>query len=339
MRRWSCGAAIAACGLVLAGCAAWVVGPDAATTPKQIFDTVWTQFDQHYSFFELKGTNWDSLYAVYEPRAAEATSDSALFDAIAGLLGQLDDVHVRLSAPIDTFEYQPNTEVYFSSRVVFRNYISDAARTQSRQIHYGRIRSDPTIGYIDIPTFVGTGWTNDIDDALDSLAGVRALIIDIRNNGGGDEENALSLAARFADQRRTFATVRYRNGPRHSDFTPPIPQVVAPGGATHFGGPVVVLTNRRVYSAAEDFLLAMRALPQVMTVGDTTGGASGNPLARELPNGWSYQLSEWVEYLPNGQTFEGIGLVPDVVVQGSARALEHGVDVALHVAVRVVEGR
>jgi len=55
--------------------------------------------------------------------------------------------------------------------------------------------------------------------------------------------------------------------------------------------PIALLTNRRTFSAAESFVLAMRTLPQVTIVGDTTGGGSGNPLHRELPNGWGLSVS------------------------------------------------
>ena len=83
-----------------------------------------------------------------------------------------------------------------------------------------------------------------------------------------------------------------------------------PTGKRQFLGPVAVLTNRRTFSAAESFVLAMRTLPQVTLVGDTTGGGSGNPLFREMPNGWSLSVSRWLERAPDGTTHEGRGIGP-----------------------------
>jgi C-terminal processing protease CtpA/Prc len=71
-------------------------------------------------------------------------------------------------------------------------------------------------------------------------------------------------------------------------------------------------------SAAEDFTLAMHSLPTATIVGDTTIGASGGPLVRELANGWTYQLSQWIAYTADHKTFEGIGLPPDIYVKGSS---------------------
>jgi C-terminal processing protease CtpA/Prc len=95
---------------------------------------------------------------------------------------------------------------------------------------------------------------------------------------------------------------------------------------------VYVLTNRRSVSSAEDFVLAMTSLPSTTVVGDTTAGASGGPIVRDLPNGWTYQLSEWIEYTRDKQTFEGHGLAPTVVVKASVTDLEHSVDAVLEQA-------
>jgi C-terminal processing protease CtpA/Prc len=100
---------------------------------------------------------------------------------------------------------------------------------------------------------------------------------------------------------------------------------------------VVVLTNRIVYSSAEDFVLAMRALPTVTTMGDSTGGASGRPMTRELPNGWTYSLSTWVEYTRDRRVFENIGLAPDVYVPTSWSELQRGVDAVMDRAIATVK--
>jgi C-terminal processing protease CtpA/Prc len=109
---------------------------------------------------------------------------------------------------------------------------------------------------------------------------------------------------------------------------------VKPGGRMRYAGPVVVLTNRAVYSAAEEFVLAMSALPQVTTMGDVTGGASAAPAVRELPNGWTYQMSTWIEYTLDRRPFEGEGLEPDVVVRPERWNPRGSVDEMLEAAVR-----
>jgi C-terminal processing protease CtpA/Prc len=101
-----------------------------------------------------------------------------------------------------------------------------------------------------------------------------------------------------------------------------------------FAGRVVVLTDRGVASSSEDFVLMMRAIPGTTIVGDTTMGASGNPLMRELANGWLYQLSEWIAYDLDGQPFEWKGLPPDVVVKATQADFSARVDRALERAIQ-----
>ena len=61
-------------------------------------------------------------------------------------------------------------------------------------------------------------------------------------------------------------------------------------------------------------LLAFAVLPNVVSVGDFTGGGSANPAQRTLANGWQYTVSRWIEFLPDGSTFEGVGIEPDIRV-------------------------
>ncbi|HET7563597.1 MAG TPA: S41 family peptidase [Gemmatimonadaceae bacterium] len=322
------------CVVALVACTDWVIGPEPSTSSTAIFDALWSDFDAHYSFFELKGIDWDSIRTVYRPLAAHASNDAELFETLAGMLAELHDVHVTLNGPDESYHWDPPYRIDFDSTIAFTRYVIDAHHSPSGHLHYGRCMLDSTVGYIAIPMFTDAGWTHEIDDVLDSLAGVRAIVIDVRGNGGGDTQNAVNIASRFADSARTFAYVRYRNGPRHSDFTPDIPETVAPAGARRFTGPVVVLTNRQVFSAAEEFVLAMHALPTVTTLGDTTGGGSGNPLVRELPNGWTYQISQWIEYTPQGRTFEGVGLAPDTAIPVFPQDRSRGIDRQLRSAVR-----
>lgn len=297
----------------IGACASWVVGPDEGDRAR-VFDVLWTDFDRHYPFFGVARIDWDSLRGVYRPQAVAATSDAELFSVLCALLGELRDPHVALDGDGIAWRYPPTRyPSYFSPRLVFRKYVPSNATTPVGRLRYGMAARD--IGYVWIPSFAGTGWAGEIDQVLAALPAARALIVDVRDNSGGSSATALAVATRFADRERTWGYVRFRDGPTHSDFTGYVPQTIAPGGAQRFSGPVVVLTNRRVLSAAEEFVLAMRAMPAVITMGDTTGGASASPGVRELPNGWTYQMSRWMEYTPEYRIFERIGLAPDVPVR------------------------
>jgi len=321
------------------GCAAACADPTLAPKPggsnAAIFDAVWHDFDLNYSFFAFKGVNWDSVRTAVRPRAIAATSDDELARVIGGMLMSLHDRHVLLATPTRTISYQSATDlapVAFNPVLIDDDYLRGTTVTAGGHIVYGML--GPTVGYLRIPSFEGQGWAGEADEALTVLGAARALVIDVRDNGGGTEQLAVQIAGRFASTSRVFGYVRIRNGPRHDDFTNYIPETVDPAGPRQFRGPVVVLTNRKVYSSAEDFVLAARALSSVTVVGDTTAGASGNPLVRELPNGWTFELSTWIEYTPARQAFENIGLPPDVYVDARMTDLTAGRDPILEAAVR-----
>jgi C-terminal processing protease CtpA/Prc len=139
-------------------------------------------------------------------------------------------------------------------------------------------------------------------------------VIDLRSNGGGNDQNGAAIAGRFADATRLYRRNRFRDGPGHGDLGPFIDSFIAPAGAQSFTGPVAILTNRRTLSSAESLVLAFQTLPNATSFGDFTGGASANPEQKRLANGWAYTVSRWIEYRPDGTTFEGIGIEPDVRV-------------------------
>ena len=149
------------------------------------------------------------------------------------------------------------------------------------------------------------------------LQSAKQLVVDVRCNPGGNYELALDLAGRFADEPRVFGYVRIRNGPSHDNLTDPIAETIRPTGRRKFTGTVYLLTNRRVFSSAENFVLALHELPNVVTVGDTTGGSSGRPVMRELANGWTYELSTWIEYTAEQRVVEDAGVAPTIVVRPS----------------------
>jgi C-terminal processing protease CtpA/Prc len=328
---------------VLFGCADPILVPKTdAPSNADVFDALWNEFDLRYSFFELKGVNWDSMRVVHRPRAIAAANDAALARVIGTMLAGLHDRHVSLTTggtmSTMTFLSKADSTVArnpFDARVVDTKYLQSKRIAQGGHVEFGFVSS--SIGYVRFPSFEGNGWVGELDEALAALKGVRSLVVDVRGNRGGSHAIAIAAAGRFATAPTVYSYTRIRNGPHHSDFTGMLPQVVQPGGPTQFRGPVVVLTNRTVYSSAEDFVLAMDALPSVTTMGDSTGGASGMPMARELPNGWTYQLSTWIEYTLDRRVFENIGLGPNAYVPTTYSELSRGVDAVMDRAIAAVE--
>jgi C-terminal processing protease CtpA/Prc len=217
--------------------------------------------------------------------------------------------------------------------LIERAYLNPSTVQSSAHLRFGMTTTG--VGYLRIAGFSGDGLPSEIDDALKRIGDVPFLILDLRDNGGGKHDLALDVAGRFASARRPFGYVRLRNGAAHGDLTPFITQVLQPTGAAQFRGTVLLLTNRRVYSSAEDFVLALRVFPNVIKIGDTTGGSSGKPDTRELPNGWTFTVSTWIEYDLERNPIEDRGIAPSIVVMASPEDRRAGIDRAIERALEL----
>jgi carboxyl-terminal processing protease len=317
-------------GLTLLGACSVFLGPDAPTDPRSLYESLWREFDRHYSYFEHKGIDWDAQREAFMPPAD--ASEATLLNRISSLLNVLDDPHVVVRTPLGNTQsgLARARRSTFYSQTTALNYVSQLRLTSGGQIRFGTLSA--RIGYARISNFGGNGWGNAIAEALAQMPAIEALVIDARNNGGGDNSNSADIANRFADERRTVAYYRYRDGPERFDFSELRAIEIAPAG-NRFTGPVVVLCNRRCASATEDFLLRMKVIPGVTLIGDTSMGAVGNPIQRELANGWGYQFSEWQLLTPELDQVEDAGIAPAIVVQGTQADSLATVDRALERAI------
>jgi C-terminal processing protease CtpA/Prc len=245
------------------------------------------------------------------------------------MLGRLHDIHVVLRGPGGTTlaTYEPQSFVNWD-RTVWQQYIARANWTP--------LSNDSGYGVLDgVPYLTIGGWnttsirTADFDAALERFRNAPALILDVRMNGGGDDQLAFEIAGRFTPVPVVTGFVKSRNGPSHSNFGPLTTRVLNPRGAWQYAGTVLLLIGRRCASSNESFIAAMRQLPKVTLAGDRTAGASANPGTFPLANGWTYTVSRWIEYTADNQVIEDVGIAPRVVVAAAPGDFMQGRDPVL----------
>jgi len=152
---------------------------------------------------------------------------------------------------------------------------------------------------------------NILDRVMADLNDSKAIILDIRINGGGFDRLGVAIANRFCDTKQLAFTKEARDG---DSFTPKQSFHLTPGKRQGFTKPVYVLTSARTASAGEVLALCMRALPHVTIVGEPTTGILSDNLAKHLPNGWKTSLSNEIYRAPDGAAYERSGVPVDVEV-------------------------
>jgi carboxyl-terminal processing protease len=326
------------------GCEKFFFEDDPPDTSESNFELFWKDFDMYYAQFGIRNIDWDSVYAAIKPLTVNIT-DKQLFSILSAEVSNINDMHVSLYTPYGYSGWKGwGHGKYPSSKLINQcEYFSCSSFTKTSVLEYNEFK-DHNIGYIAISTFSGSGSISSggyddryyyIDNVLEKLKSKDAIVIDVRWNGGGNSLNAETIASRFADKKRLACRHRSKNGPGENDFSDWTDWYIEPKGPYQFTKPVVVLTSRLTSSSAEDFVMYMRELPNVIIVGDTTGGGTGNPVMRELPNGWNFRLSTAYAETADNKLVDGIGIVPDEVVQttvsdsiaGLDRVIKRGIEV------------
>ena len=322
-------------------CEKHIMGVQYENTPVDNFEAFWTEFDQMYGLFRIKNVDWGEVYDQYRPMVNNETSDEALYEIFIEILRLLDDGHVMfLPVGTDMPMYRggpagrTDTTHDFNFDLLKTHYLSDPRETDFA-IVYGWLEEG--IGYLYFKNFAdgAKAFEKEMEPVVDFFKDAKGLVVDIRGEGGGEDIAGKTVASYFADERRMYMTTAIKNGPGPNDFTEPEEWFIEPAG-TRLDQPVILLTQRLTISARETFGLAMRTLPQVRTVGDTTAGAFSNLMLRELPNGWGYSMSigEW--RAADGTSYEGKGLPPDLLVQNRRSDLLNGTDSALEKAIELL---
>ncbi len=314
--------------------------PDYSNDIYGNFDALWDIVDKRYCFFREKDLDWEEIGRTYRSQITPKTNSLELFFICAAMLDELKDGHVNLSSRYDTSYYRKWWTDYpqdFNMRTLEEYYLEfDWLSTSG--IMYKQLPGE--IAYIYFPSFATPVSDVALDYILAILHNSRGLIIDIRDNGGGMLTNVGTFVSRFINEKITGGYMIHKTGPGHSDFSEPYPIEYEPAKdyRVKWDGPIVLLTNRSCFSAANDFTAVMKSLPQVKVVGARTGGGGGLPFSSELPIGWAVRFSACP--LMNSEmecTEFGIDPSPGCEVHAKEEDLALGKDAILDFAIEMLK--
>jgi len=305
-------------------------GDEYTASPRENFEALWRLIDENYCFFDYKNIDWDAVHARYSPLVADTIDRYRLFAILGQMLGELKDGHTNLISTFDVSRFWDWSENYPSNynAVVHKLYLTHDYRIAGG-LRYLIMRD--SIGYVYYGDFSNAVGEANLDEMFLHFRDCKALIIDVRNNGGGSLVYSERIAARFLTEKIICGYIVHKTGKGHNDFSEPYPIELEPSSRIRWLRPVAILTNRSCYSATNDFVNKMKQLPHVTLIGDRTGGGCGLPFHSEIPNGWSVRFSTSPILDANKEITE-YGVDPDLKVDMSESALLNNIDSIIETA-------
>lgn len=332
--------------------------------PEQDFETYWTTFKDNYAFFKLKGVNWDSTYQKFRPLINKNTSTKELIAVLIQMVEPLKDSHVTISQK-DEILFKGKRESYFKQefkglekdfwQVSFltlkNNGFSEpkgiGPKFRDEYLYYYAQNKD--VGYIRITRCFADikGIMDDknaakdiemmlisFDEILKSLSNTKSLIIDVRANGGG--HGGELLASRFATEKKLthYKTIRKKGD--YENFTDLQPFYIAPNEGMKYNKPIIILTNDKTASSAEDFTIALYEQNNVTIVGTNTSGSMSDMFEAKLSNKINFTLSNQRYYSKDNKLLEDVGVPVKIEIKNSKKDLESKIDPVILKAIQTL---
>lgn len=98
--------------------------------------------------------------------------------------------------------------------------------------------------------------------------------------------------------------------------------------------PTAILVSHNTASAAEDFLIAADNQKHMIKIGERSFGSTGQPFAFDLPGGGAARICTKKDTYPNGNEFVGFGVKPDIEVNNTIKDFIENKDPVLDVALK-----
>lgn len=234
-----------------------------------------------------------------------------------------------------TFEYEGNRCISW-----------DIQYQQPTVFEYKVIKKN--IGYLKIKNFQPRQFkTEEFDSIYAKILNTKALIIDIRDNGGGNSGNADYIIRHLSDKpvkRGKWNSPMYIA--THASWKMPpesyykeSEDLIPVQDKQIYTKPTVLLVNAGTFSSAENFSAAYRNMGTGTIIGTPTGGSTGNPISIDLGFGMYCNICTRNETLADGTEFIGVGIIPDIHVEETEEMYTKGKDTVIEKALEVIAGK
>lgn len=291
-------------------------------------------FPKQYSYASLKGIDWKTSLEKNRAELENAKTNTEFALKLVKMLRSSEDPHLWVEVEGQRFEtgkmklIESNT----GSKQLF-SLLQDKKVSNGFMSIAGVIDS---VGYIsmrdwntDFNKLTLKSWDNSKNpeipagEVLKDLFKYPNLIIDVRENSGGNESYAKKFASYFVKDSIPYEKVKNFNEKTGLFDNEHFKKMYPNEKKLNYSGNIYVLSGPSVMSSNESFILMMKQVPKAKVVGMRTYGSSGNPIPRELSNGVTVYLPSWQAYTLEGKLIEGNGVDPDIEIITSKKDFEN----------------
>ncbi|MCI9664214.1 MAG: S41 family peptidase [Lachnospiraceae bacterium] len=247
-----------------------------------------------------------------------------------------DTVGMSVSQVVSRVKGKENTTVHLT---IYREGESELIEMdivrgkliEAETVQSGMLEDTKQIGYLRITEF-DTITVDQFNEAMAELnaSGMKALILDLRSNPGGDLTAVVDVARRLLPKGLVVYT-EDKNGKR-KEYTC--------DGEHEIQIPMAVLVNEYSASASEILSGAIKDYNKGTVIGTTTYGKGIVQRINRLDDGTAVKLTVSAYFTPLGKNIHGIGIEPDIELEYDYEAYERdGVDNQVEKAIEILEGK
>ena len=350
---------------------------------EQVFESFWDQMYRNYVYWDIDSTNWNETYTQYHRIFSQLSlnNDNDVRSSVKyfrEMTESIMDGHCFISfehpAIADSFVY-PLMErknklgllreehsyflqdsIYLDDGYIVGQDIFNSLNDQPLTTICGTVDKDIlyfSCNFFKLSQSYYSNSSESVKATLDLFSSwiekrsekSKGIIIDIRNNPGGDLADLNFMLGRLVEEPLHFGYCQYKNGDGPLDITPKIKAYINPEpDAKNVDLPIVVLTEIHTASLSELVTIAIKSFPRGVSIGETTWGATSPVVPFEVYNSGSFEVQDFLSVqlsscrftsLDN-EVYEGTGVPPDIFVPYSAEANNSGKDLQLERAIQLL---
>ena len=214
--------------LVFSSCEKIFMEPNPEKSNKAVFDEYAKLVKEKFAMLKLKGVDIDHLRDSIGATITEDMSESELFAKLTIITQHLKDGHSTLTGDtVFYYDFTVGQPKAFDYDMLFNNYLNPAINngyvteykdSQGRPDYFvGYLPLNPEVAYVRFPSWILDITDDGIEDIFKEISNYKGLIIDLRDNGGGDPVLATKFAKHLTDKEVYMGYERFKTGPAEGD--------------------------------------------------------------------------------------------------------------------------